>query len=68
MLLLRISDKWMFVIFLQPYDLQKQWTGYRQGSGEITVWDTGVNVDLLKYVGAKSVTLPEDFVSFIHCI
>ncbi|XP_053405380.1 2-oxoadipate dehydrogenase complex component E1-like [Mercenaria mercenaria] len=46
---------------VQPYDLQRQWSGYRQAPGEITMWDTGVNVDTLKYVGAQSVMLPADF-------
>ncbi|KAL4237502.1 putative 2-oxoglutarate dehydrogenase E1 component DHKTD1 [Mactra antiquata] len=46
---------------VEPYDLQRQWSGYRQSPGEVTVWDTGVNTDVLKYIGAKSVTLPEDF-------
>lgn len=51
------------IAYFQPYDLQRQWSGYRQAPGEITVWDTGVNTDILKYIGAQSVKLPEDFVS-----
>ncbi|CAL1263836.1 unnamed protein product [Larinioides sclopetarius] len=27
----------------------------------VSVWDTGISVDLLKYVGAKSVQLPDNF-------
>jgi len=30
----------------------------------ITLWDTGCNLDLLRYVAKKSVEVPNDFVSF----
>lgn len=29
----------------------------------VSVWDTGIPVNLLKFVGKKSVAIPEDFVS-----
>lgn len=49
--------------FWQPYTFLGQWSGLQQAPGAITQWDTGVDINTLKYVGAKSVALPEDFVS-----
>ncbi|XP_052276255.1 2-oxoadipate dehydrogenase complex component E1-like isoform X2 [Dreissena polymorpha] len=46
---------------VEPYVFKNQWAGYRQAPGAITRWDTGVAIDTLKYVGAKSVSLPKDF-------
>lgn len=34
-------------------------------SNSVNIYDTGVPVDVLKYVGIKSVQLPSDFVSNI---
>ena len=34
-----------------------------QAPVSITQWDTGMPGEVLKFVGAKSVTIPEDFVS-----
>jgi probable 2-oxoglutarate dehydrogenase E1 component DHKTD1 len=51
--------------FFQPFHLLKQWSGLVQASDtEVTTWDTGVDIGLLKFVGARSVDLPADFVSF----
>lgn len=33
----------------------------KQAPKNFTKWDTGVDVDLLKYIGAKSVKYPENF-------
>ena len=33
----------------------------KEPSGDITEWDTGVDTDVLKYVGSKSVQFPPDF-------
>ena len=41
----------------------RQWVGMVQAPASITQWDTGMPVEVLKFVGAKSVTIPEDFVS-----
>ncbi|XP_064622382.1 2-oxoadipate dehydrogenase complex component E1-like [Lineus longissimus] len=41
--------------------LEKQWSGFSQAPDSISKWETGVSPDLLKYVGAKSVSVPEDF-------
>ena len=38
-----------------------------QAPAAITQWDTGMSVEVLKFVGAKSVTFPDDFVS-IHSL
>ena len=45
--------------------LQKQWSSMTVASNtQRTSWNTGCDIDLLKYVGVKSVTTPTDFVSF----
>jgi probable 2-oxoglutarate dehydrogenase E1 component DHKTD1 len=47
----------------QSTNLQAQWEGFEQPStSQITEWDTGLPVDLLKYIGGKSVDVPEGFV------
>lgn len=38
------------------------WNGFSQASEAITVWNTGVEFDLMTFVGAKSVQYPETFV------
>ncbi|KAL3874391.1 hypothetical protein ACJMK2_037417 [Sinanodonta woodiana] len=43
---------------VENYHLKRHWLGLSQASDNITTWDTGVPVDLLKFVGAKSVSLP----------
>ncbi|KAG8230982.1 hypothetical protein J437_LFUL003940 [Ladona fulva] len=40
---------------------KKQWAGEMQAPAHVTKWDTGVNLDLLRYLGAKSVEFPPDF-------
>jgi len=48
---------------LQPpqRNLLRQWTGIEQPSTSTTVWDTGVDASLLRFVGANSVAAPEGF-------
>lgn len=48
--------------------LQKQWSSMSIASNtERSYWSTGCNVDLLKFVGAKSISTPDGFVrSFSH--
>ncbi|ODM99756.1 putative 2-oxoglutarate dehydrogenase E1 component DHKTD1, mitochondrial [Orchesella cincta] len=41
--------------------LGKQWSGIQQSGHVITEWDTGLDVSLLKYIGAKSVDIPGTF-------
>ncbi|KAL8589860.1 hypothetical protein ACOMHN_020863 [Nucella lapillus] len=46
----------------EPFHLGKQWAGYVQASDNtVASWDTGVPLDILKYLGAKSVQVPEGF-------
>lgn len=53
----------------------KQWQGFVQASKDLTIWDTGVDWNILNYVGKSSVYHPKDFVSIKnfnyikqHCI
>ncbi|CAL8099803.1 unnamed protein product [Orchesella dallaii] len=48
--------------FVPPhFYLGKQWTGIQQSGHVITEWDTGIDINLLKYIGAKSVNFPNSF-------
>uniref|UniRef100_W8AY39 Putative 2-oxoglutarate dehydrogenase E1 component DHKTD1, mitochondrial n=1 Tax=Ceratitis capitata TaxID=7213 RepID=W8AY39_CERCA len=40
---------------------KKQWTGLTSATDQLTVWDTGLDYQLLNYIGHQSVQLPEDF-------
>lgn len=42
---------------------RKQWEGFGQAPSDLTTWDTGVNWELLSYIGRNSVYHPPDFVS-----
>ena len=45
--------------------LTKQWSTMTIASNtERSYWSTGCNLDLLKFVGIKSITVPDGFVSF----
>lgn len=44
----------------EQFHLLKQWNGYFQATNAITHWNTGVNTDLLKFIGVKSVEIPEN--------
>ena len=45
----------------QQQNLKSNWKNMVQPSNAVTVWDTGLPADILKYVGARSVKYPEDF-------
>ncbi|XP_066951932.1 2-oxoadipate dehydrogenase complex component E1 [Macrobrachium rosenbergii] len=45
---------------------EKQWSGFVQAPSAVEVWDTGVDISLLKYLGAKSVSVPSDFAVHPH--
>ena len=47
----------------QANHCMRQWVGMVQAPANIASWDTGMPVDVLKFVGAKSVTVPDDLVS-----
>lgn len=40
---------------------QRQWSSIKQAPAALTTWDTGVDLNLLKYVGNQSVKYPENF-------
>ena len=49
---------------VQPGHLGCQWSGLVQASDDtVSLWDTGMPADILKFVGVKSVEVPADFVS-----
>ncbi|XP_059479567.1 probable 2-oxoglutarate dehydrogenase E1 component DHKTD1 homolog, mitochondrial [Neocloeon triangulifer] len=48
--------------------LNGPWSTVSQADAAITTWDTGVSNDLLKFVGQKSVSLPEDFAIHPHLL
>ncbi|CAF1667506.1 unnamed protein product, partial [Adineta ricciae] len=41
--------------------LERQWSGIIQARLTRSQWNTGLDQNLLKYIGAKSVAVPEDF-------
>ncbi|EYB99038.1 hypothetical protein Y032_0126g1364 [Ancylostoma ceylanicum] len=41
--------------------LQGNWKGFVQAPAEVQKWDTGCEINLLKYVGAASVKVPDGF-------
>jgi probable 2-oxoglutarate dehydrogenase E1 component DHKTD1 len=41
--------------------LQKHWSGIQQAEAAVTGWDTGTHLDILRYVGEKSVAYPQGF-------
>ena len=50
-------------LLLQANHLEKQWSALQMSTKNITTWDTGVPIDILKFVGAQSVSLSEGFVN-----
>ena len=42
-------------------NLTAGWSAMSEAGGDITEWDTGVPLDVLKYVGAQSVSVPPAF-------
>jgi hypothetical protein len=50
---------------LQETFLQKHWAGIQQADAAITVWDSGVDMGILRYVGERSVAFPHDFVRLL---
>jgi probable 2-oxoglutarate dehydrogenase E1 component DHKTD1 len=42
-------------------NLKGLWSGMSESGRNITEWDTGLDDQLLKYVGSKSVAYPDDF-------
>ena len=42
-------------------NLKEKWAGMIQPGDSLTTWDTGLPLDVLRYVGARSVLTPSDF-------
>ncbi|KAJ1164601.1 hypothetical protein NDU88_005037 [Pleurodeles waltl] len=49
-------------------NLQAHWSDMVEPTSRITTWDTGVSIDLLKFIGAKSVQVPEEFHMHSHLL
>lgn len=51
-----------------PIDISHRgrWEGFKQAPKAIESWDTGVATDLLRFIGAGSVKVPEDFDTHKH--
>lgn len=47
---------------------QGRWSGMTQAPSAITYWDTGVESNLLKYVGARSVQVPREATVHPHLV
>ena len=45
-------------------NLKGNWSKLEEPKREINDWETGISTDLLKYIGARSVKVPEEFVSY----
>ncbi|KAK1338702.1 hypothetical protein QTO34_019359 [Cnephaeus nilssonii] len=48
--------------------LQAHWQGLAQPEARITTWNTGVPVDLLRFIGGKSVEVPEELQMHSHLL
>uniref|UniRef100_A0A8C8RNY5 2-oxoadipate dehydrogenase complex component E1 n=1 Tax=Pelusios castaneus TaxID=367368 RepID=A0A8C8RNY5_9SAUR len=49
-------------------NLQAHWSGMVEPSARITIWDTGLPVPLLQYIGVKSVEVPEELQLHSHLL
>ncbi|XP_028669633.1 2-oxoadipate dehydrogenase complex component E1 [Erpetoichthys calabaricus] len=49
-----------------PMNLQAHWSELVEPQAKITTWDTGISIDLLQFVGAKSVAIPEEIQLHSH--
>uniref|UniRef100_A0A2K6FNJ4 2-oxoadipate dehydrogenase complex component E1 n=1 Tax=Propithecus coquereli TaxID=379532 RepID=A0A2K6FNJ4_PROCO len=49
-------------------NLQAHWRGLVQPEATITTWNTGVPLDLLRFIGAKSVEVPEELQVHSHLL
>uniref|UniRef100_A0A8C5PJY7 2-oxoadipate dehydrogenase complex component E1 n=1 Tax=Leptobrachium leishanense TaxID=445787 RepID=A0A8C5PJY7_9ANUR len=49
-------------------NIQAQWRNLAEPSARITTWDTGLPADLLRFVGAKSVEVPEEIKMHSHLL
>lgn len=60
-----ISEQFKQVDTFKParLNLKGSWSGLKQAPNSVTYWDTGLPADVLRYIGAQSVEVPQDFVS-----
>lgn len=54
--------RYWLLILLRALHLEGYWKGFTQAPSAVETWDTGVDLNVLRYVGAASVTLPTGFV------
>lgn len=50
----------------QPTYFAGLWTGIKQAEASVTEWNTGVDLNLLKFVAEKSVHIKDDLVRICH--
>ncbi|GLH07737.1 LOW QUALITY PROTEIN: Uncharacterized protein GBIM_13164 [Gryllus bimaculatus] len=53
---------------VQKFFFKRQWANINQAPAALTTWDTGVDINILKYVGTKSVSYPETFSIHSHLL
>lgn len=63
-----LNDELIKVDQYQPerYYFQNKWKHIQQATPTINVWDTGVDYDLLQFIGKQSVYIPNGFVSLSY--
>ena len=45
----------------------KNWSFLQQAGAQLTTWDTGVDMNLIRFVASKSVDYPNNFVKSFNC-
>lgn len=50
----------------QPTYFEGLWTGIKQVEASVTEWDTGVDLNLLKFIAEKSVHIKDNVVRICH--
>lgn len=65
-----LSDRLANMAFYSPppTNLQGRWGDLMEPQNRVSVWDTGVAVPLLQFVGAKSVEIPEEIRVHSHLV
>lgn len=66
----KLNDHLMNVAHYSPptTSLQAHWQGLVQPGACITTWNTGVPLDLLRFIGGKSVEVPEELQVHSHLL
>lgn len=65
-----LSDRLANMTFYSPppTNLQGRWGDLIEPQNKVSTWDTGVDVPLLQYVGAKSVEIPKEIHVHSHLV